>query len=270
MRIPRFFLYGHDLPAATEALHDFSSGTHAGVRLQIVERDLIHRIVKVLRVRSGDRVVFLDDNRNEYICVLVDQRPQLLSFDVEGRQKSGGELPVAVEIAQALIKGERFDWALEKLTELGAARIVPIITTRSVRVTDNLEPFRTNKKMERWQAIVREAAEQSERGAIPQVVMPMSLFEYMQRSAEGGPEHIRLICAERSQARSISDFLKSNSARLVSAVVGPEGGFTDEEMALAKSKGWSEISLGSRILRSETAGMSVMAQLASLLAPQPD
>lgn len=283
MRIPRFFLYGRDLESFADARNNKTDGL-----LDIVEADLVHRIKVVQRHRTGDPVVLLDNEGNRYDSVIAYIDKRSVRVLVGEKVASGGELPVAVTIAQSVIKGERFDWCLEKLTELGVSTVVPLVAERGVVKFDEAsfeksEPKAMNK-LKRWQSLVREAAEQSERAYVPDVAAPADCAAYLSSPGDGGNRYLRYICLERSSTLMLMDSLKKHLANSaaggasprgqnvhataissVFVVIGPEGGFTEHEISIAENNGWEAVSLGARVLRSETAGMCAMAQIACLL-----
>jgi 16S rRNA (uracil1498-N3)-methyltransferase len=183
---------------------------------------------------------------------------------------------VSIRLGLALIKIDRFEWCIEKSCELGADEIVPVLTGRCVAraVEDEKGEARLSGKLKRWQAIAREAAEQCERTAVPPVVRPEPLADFL-CGRGGGMEALRYICVERSHAAPLAKALASKiyerdlpdaeGIKAISLLVGPEGGFTDDEIALALKQEWMPVSLGPRILRSETAAIVAMAQVASVL-----
>jgi 16S rRNA (uracil1498-N3)-methyltransferase len=175
-------------------------------------------------------------------------------------------------VALPLLKSGRFEWAIEKLTEIGVAKIVPIMTARSVVRYEAGQPEEFSGKLKRWQAIAREAAEQCERGLIPDMVRPVALDKFLTERKSVKEELI--IGAERSGARGLAELLASgeirhffrqaspddspaanhDAASLV-VLVGPEGGLTRGEFELAFATGAKPVTLGKRILRTETAAL---------------
>jgi 16S rRNA (uracil1498-N3)-methyltransferase len=182
-----------------------------------------------------------------------------------------------VNVALALIKQDRFEWCLEKLTEIGVNEITPVQTRHCVARLSAADQGdeRIAAKLARWQAITKEAAEQSERATIPPVVKPQKLDDYLQRSTSGGTDLWRFICAERSDAAplvkaltgkiSSGDLSGGDRDKTICLLIGPEGGFAPEEISAAISQGCLPVTLGSRILRSETAAIVAMSQVASVL-----
>ncbi len=174
----------------------------------------------------------------------------------------GGEVTAAqsgfhVTVFLAVFKFDRFEWAVEKLTELGVAEIVPLIASR----TDAHLAAAAQKRVERWRRIAHEASQQSRRLAPPQIADPQQL----KASIAGCTAEITKILLWEGEHRSrIADHLKEDSAKALLAV-GPEGGWTDAEVALFTAAGWLPTSLGPTILRAETAAVAAMAAVNALL-----
>lgn len=284
MRIPRFFATGKDLQSLQAAL---SAVPDDGVQLLLSEEDLIKQIRVVLRLGKGAQVLLIDDcgrsgkfelnevNKSTVSCTLLEQIKRCETWTQQ------------VTVGLAMIKSDRFEWALEKLSELGVTEIVPLNTRNCVvkmpdaKGADKSQIEKVETKLRRWQSITREAAEQSERLTIPRVVKPQNFEDFVSGSDTTGDDchSLRLICAERSQvtplAKALTDCIYDRACasdgasgayiESISLLIGPEGGFVDWEMELAEKHGWLSVSLGPRILRSETASIVAMAQVASVL-----
>lgn len=248
--------------------------------VRISERSLVSQIKTVLRLKRGDEIVVLDGQGGLFRCVLDGLAESEIQARIIAAGSANGDPSVFVKVALPLLKGGRFEWALQKLTELGAGLMMPVISKRSVvksgskaesksrsHRTDELEP----NKLSRWQAIVREAAEQCERATVPVVAEPVS-FDQLIRQAITSPAagEARLICAERMEAPLLGELLHrlkggKSTPQNISVVVGPEGGFAPEEIELALKCGVHPVSLGPRILRSETAAILAVAQVIFVL-----
>jgi len=218
---------------------------------------LSRRLRSVLRMRKGDIVVLLDGRGYEYEAVLEDVDGPVVRARVRERRPSLPEPPLDVVLYQSVIKGDRFDWVLEKGTELGVTRFVPLIVERSV-VRPSSGP---SARGERWQRIVTEAAEQCGRSRLP-VVAPVTEFDDALGSAAGLcllPWEEERSLGLRTVLRQEMESLKATERPIVSLFVGPEGGFTEKEVESARSRGVRVVSLGRRILRSETAGIASVA-----------
>lgn len=215
----------------------------------------VNHIVHVLRMKKGEQVLVSTSNDREYLCeitALEEEAVQLKLLDVYG---SNRELPIEVTLYQALPKGDKMETVIQKMVELGAVRIVPVVTKRCVV---QLDQKKAAKKVARWNAISEAAAKQSKRNKIPEVMMPMSfaeaLFDAIKLEAAlipyenaEGMEQARCMVDEAAKKRSLGIF------------IGPEGGFTEQEIEKSQQNGVKPISLGHRILRTETAGMMLMS-----------
>ena len=242
----------------------------------IGDKGLISQICKVLRLNHGSRVDILDGLGNLYQGVIKSISSSLIVLEINTKEKASGEPNIAVTVGMSLIKSGNFDLCVQKLTELGVSKIVPITSQRCViKVDEGL-----SRKMERWQSIAREASEQCERGAIPDIVPPQTLVSFANMVAQ---HSFKFVCAERSQALSLTKKLDdicnhtdhpdrsvidhSANVNRISIAIGPEGGFTQEEISLLESFQFQKVSLGVRILRSETAAMIACAQAVSYFEP---
>ncbi len=171
----------------------------------------------------------------------------------------GEELEGACEreivLVAAIYKFDRLEWAIEKCTELGVTRIVPVIARR----TDAHLAAGAGKRVERWRRIAHEAAQQSRRLAVPQIDEPVKLREALAVEAS-----TRLLLNENEQSENFRDALKKSAGAMAFAV-GPEGGWTAEEIAEFEAAGWRSVTLGATILRAETAAIAALAAAAAIL-----
>jgi 16S rRNA (uracil1498-N3)-methyltransferase len=183
------------------------------------------------------------------------RRGRIISID-ESRVEFelGDEIPASaipnVTIALSLFKFDRMEWAIEKCTELGVAQIVPVIARR----TEAHLATAASKRWERWQRIAVQASEQSRRASPPEIRLPLKLKEALEL-----PGDRRIVLAESEKTVTLKDALQSSSAGDVVLAVGPEGGWTDAEMEMFCGAGWISASLGSTILRAETAAIAALA-----------
>jgi 16S rRNA (uracil1498-N3)-methyltransferase len=262
VRIPRFFL--------PQTAIDSITGT-----VTVDDRQIVDQILKVLRLKSGNLIDFLDGTGKIYRCSLAaaegEQRQQRnksrpLTARIESESAGEGEARVFLSVALPILRPARFEWAIEKLTELGAKEIIPLVTTRSVG---------RESKLSRWQSIAREASEQCERALMPVISEPLTLEEYLLHLANE-PDATIFICTERADESS-ADTPSAEALHMVlcnfgekaphkiSVIVGAEGGFTHEEQQFALEQGAKPVSLGNRILRSETAAIYTSAIVMALL-----
>jgi 16S rRNA (uracil1498-N3)-methyltransferase len=252
-----------------------------------ISGSLAHQIRNVLRLRVGDRIVVLDDSGWERVITLVRVGQEQTLGRVVSKNLSTGEPQVKVSLYQSVLKGSRFEIALQKGTELGVIEFVPLIARRCVvSDLDNVD-----KKQERWQRIVLEAAEQSRRGRLPRVRAAVLFPQACERARQLStlsliPTRVESR-GESANIYSLRDVLRgegreqgvgsgaepppsnlgsNDSSRhyeenRVSIFIGPEGGFTPDEVSLAQSHGLIPVTLGPRILRAETAGLVVATAL---------
>jgi 16S rRNA (uracil1498-N3)-methyltransferase len=214
----------------------------------------------VLRLRPGDRVHVFDGAGKEFECSIDESRKDTARLTVLAEvEPARAESPLQLTLAVALLKSDKFDLVVQKATELGVARVVPVATKLAdIRLRDDSD---ANKRVGRWQRIAMEASKQSGRALVPVVTQPVSFAELVQDTLATGQRS--LMFSERDgkpllEAKNILD------AKRVTALVGSEGGWTDEEIALARDNDWEVVTLGGRTLRAETAAIAVAALLQHL------
>lgn len=202
----------------------------------------------MLRVEPGQRFE-ISDNGAVYLAEIAEARGDRVVFRVEAPVDSPPP-PVRVTLCAALIKFDRFEWIVEKATELGVERILPVEATRTEKGLFEA----SRKRTERWERIARESSQQSRRARLPEI-LPAVRFEAALATEAG----VRLFLDEESAP----PLLRALPGRLESAafLLGPEGGWTDRERELASAAGWSAVSLGPQVLRAETAAVAALAVL---------
>lgn len=243
-----------------------------GRDVRIEDADLAHQIGGVLRLRAGERVVLLDNTGWQFVVVLTSVERGQVAGTVERKELSSGEPRTKITLYVALVRPERFEWALQKGTELGVSAFVPLICERStIADADGL----SEHKIERWRRIVREAAEQSRRGKLPRLAPPMFFPAACDQAAQRGTalllwegegvpslRHVLRRARQGDQAtrgpegQPDADLLVALSPGLPFSVAlfsGPEGGFTSGEFQTALRYGMIAVTLGPRTLRAETA-----------------
>jgi 16S rRNA (uracil1498-N3)-methyltransferase len=212
--------------------------------------DQARQIRKVLRLREGDRVLALDGAGSEYVVRLRAVSERQTTGLVEERRPSAREPSVPIWLYLGVLKGAKFELVLQKCTEIGVRGFVPVVTARSV----SAEPGSSRQR--RFETIVREAVEQSRRGMLPIVSQPVSYPEAVRQARAKGTS-ILLWEAERSLG--LPEVIRDVPNGSVCLLVGPEGGFTEDEVARAQDAGVRVAGLGPRILRSETAAIAASA-----------
>ena len=218
----------------------------------------------VLRLEPGDEVYVFDGSGKEFRCAVREFGRNGAVLDLQEEvESSRPESPLHLTLAIALLKGEKFDLVVQKATELGVQRIVPLDTGRAdVRLRDSEDP---RKRVGRWRRIAREAAKQSGRAYVPEVTAPLA-FEFLvaisANEEKKSSEDVRLMFAERggkSLAETSRNFVEQPTE--ITALVGSEGGWTDAEIEKARAANWSIVTLGGRTLRAETAAIAILALL---------
>lgn len=221
----------------------------------------------VLRLGRGDKIDVLDGEGTVYRVCLGEIGKKAVSGTIEETRNTKTDAAFSVSVAVPLLKGERFEWAIEKLTELGVDRIVPLICHRTVvRPSDNDDKKDESPRMKRWCAIAKEASQQSERATIPHIVAPISLDDLLKGRGVGSGSTIFL--QERSSAPTLASLLSDRASNLsgdILVITGPEGGFTEQEIESATNQGVTAVSLGKQILRSETAALCAAALIITFL-----
>lgn len=219
--------------------------------------DMAHQVGTVLRLRPGDRVQLLDNSGAEYTVRLTAVERRRLAGQIEQRSPVQTEPALALTIYAPLIRAERFEWLLQKGTELGARSFVPLLCTR----TSAAEAEIGARKQERWGRIVREAAEQSRRGFLPALHLPLPFAEACAAAAQHG---LALLLWENTGAAPLRQTLRDRAQtppQTAALLSGPEGGLTDDEYTHAQTCGIIPVTLGRRILRAETAPLVAAAAL---------
>jgi 16S rRNA (uracil1498-N3)-methyltransferase len=217
-----------------------------------VDGPLAHRLTRVLRLRPGDEVAFFDGSGTDVVCEIENVSGQTVEARVRERTNGPAESKTRVVLYQSITKRERFEWLLEKATELGVARVVPLVTARGVVKTSG-----SGNRVDRWHRILIEAAEQCGRSVVPDLSAPVN-FEDALATSVG----VRLLPYEDADhlAPDVSTALRDSvddvfTASSVSIFIGPEGGFEPREIQAANDAGGLVVTLGQRVLRSETAGL---------------
>jgi 16S rRNA (uracil1498-N3)-methyltransferase len=212
----------------------------------------------VLRLNCGDEVYVFDGRGREYRCVIAEFERESARLDlIQEVEPAQPESHLNLTLAVALLKGEKFDLVVQKATELGARRIVPLITARAdVRIRDAEE---AKRKTDRWQRIALESAKQCGRAGLMKIEVPAGFQAFIERAPDA---ELRLMFAE-CDGESLSQVLARSASRpaAVTALVGSEGGWTDDEITRARAQGWKIVTFGGRTLRAETAAIVVTALL---------
>jgi 16S rRNA (uracil1498-N3)-methyltransferase len=221
-----------------------------------IEGELFRHLVKVLRLKVGDRMILADGAGGEYSGILTTVTAERALVRIENVVVSAvvGAIP-QITLLQGIPKGDRMELILQKGTELGAGYFIPVLSSRAI---PRLAGDKAVERVRRWERIVGEAARQSRRSDIPGVGGIVSLTEAL----AGSTQEVKLLLWEGESQRGLREVLELHPAPVtVALLVGPEGGFSREEAEQALAAGFIPVTLGARILRTETAGLAVLAIL---------
>ncbi len=215
-----------------------------------------HRyLTRVLRLKIGDAVVLFDGMGVEADATIARVGPRALELRVEARRPAPKAERPDVTLIQALTKGDKLDLVVQKATELGVARIIPVTSARSV---PRLEAMRAIGRRTRWQKIARDAARQSGRVDVPEIEPVTALSTALTSSPN---DAFRVLLWEGARQSSLRTVIPTERPKRVVIVTGPEGGFSEEEVEFARAAGFAVVGLGPRILRTETAALVTLAIL---------
>jgi 16S rRNA (uracil1498-N3)-methyltransferase len=221
----------------------------AGKRV-VVEGSAANHITRVLRLRSGDALTVFDGSGGEFGARIEEFRKEAVVVSVEEHRTLDRESPLPLTLAQGISRGERMDWIIQKATELGASRIVPVLTKRSVV---RLDEKQAERKLQHWRAIAVAACEQCGRNRIPELTAPVDFFELLPAHESGST---RILLSPGGDLR-IED-LKGGIGAGITVLIGPEGGLEDTEQEAAIAAGFKAVRLGPRVLRTETAAIAAL------------
>lgn len=240
------------------------SGAQSGMPLAGVvalPEKVAHQVRDVLHLAVGEQLVLLDNSGDEFVGVIASSGRKAVEVEVIERKAGKPEPRVQLTLCQGVLKSARFEWILEKGTELGVSVFAPTLCHRSMAGLEEAGPA----KLQRWQRIVQEAAEQSERARLPEL-RPMRPLSHVLTDMPAGA--LVLMPWEEEQRQSLRDVLQQAAAtragqQAISVVlfIGPEGGLLSEEVQLAQRHGAHVVTLGPRILRAETAAIAAIANV---------
>ncbi len=223
----------------------------------IIDNTDVSHITKVLRMCIGDEITVCDTFGFDYNAKISDIQPGKIICDILSKVKSDTEPNINVTLFQGLPKAAKMDYIIQKTTELGISQIVPCALKRCVVKLDGKKA--EEKKCDRWQKISEEAAKQSGRGIVPKVHMPLSLKEVLDSTKDYDLFFVPYECEENTTIKEVLTSVKS--PQNVAFLIGPEGGFDASEIDAIKKAGIKTVTLGKRILRTETAGEAVLAMI---------
>ena len=233
---------------------------HADIALEpgsdcILPAATTRHVARVLRMRAGADLIVFNGSGYDYRCKLTNVEGREARVRVLERMTGLGESPLGLKLVQAVSRGERMDWTLQKAVELGVHEIAPVLSSRCVVRLDDRQ---VTNRMRHWEGVVASACEQSGRSMLPILRPPTELKAYLAQPASAGT---RLVLSPSGPA-SLAGL--STIGKHVELLVGPEGGLDEHEIAAAADTGFKTVRLGPRILRTETAGIAALAVIQAL------
>ena len=223
-----------------------------------IEGSDVNHIKNVLRMRPGEKIRVCTRNGQNYFCSISDITESFVRADILEKEAESTELPCRIYLFQGLPKNDKMEWIIQKTVELGVYEVIPVAMKNCVV---KLDEKKAAKKLQRWQAIAESAAKQSKRTVIPTVKQPVTYKEALKIASE---LDITLVPYENERGMDATREIMGQlmAGQTIGVVVGPEGGFAPEEIALVDEHATMyRISLGRRILRTETAGLAALAML---------
>ncbi|WP_020679294.1 16S rRNA (uracil(1498)-N(3))-methyltransferase [Marinobacterium rhizophilum] len=222
-----------------------------GDTVQLGDNNVQH-LARTLRMRAGDQVMLFNGDGREFLATVLEVDKRSLQVRIDSSETPGRDSPLQIHVGQTLSRGERMDYAVQKATELGMARMTPLF---SERCEVKLNSERQDKRLRHWQQVAISACEQSLRCTIPQLDAPEALAHWV-----GSVEADLKLVLHHHSARPLGDLPRPASIALL---IGPEGGLTEAEVELAIASGFQPVALGPRVLRTETAPVVAQAILQS-------
>lgn len=217
-------------------------------------KETTHQIRRVLRLKTENQVIVLDNQGNEFQIRLTRLGDQEGEGEIIEKRNADGEPFHQISLYLSLSQRQKFEWTLQKCTEIGINNIIPMVTSRCL-VQDKED---NQKRIARWQRILQEAAEQSGRGLIPGICPPFGFKQAIETIQQS--DVLGILFWEKEKALRLKEFLKGvDPKRKIGLVIGPEGGFSEDEVRFADENGIQSVSLGRRILRMETAAIVASA-----------
>lgn len=236
----------------TRLFVDYSLGSKDSLSL---DEENSRYLSQVLRMKIGEELIVVDSDSVEYTCTISEICKKVVVLDILEGKSNTSETPFKVTLFQSVSKGERMDYTIQKTTELGVFEIVPVISERVIVKFSGKE----TGKIDRWQKIALEASRQSHRGIVPLIKEPMDFSDAVEFAKDNFD--LLLFPWEEEGKLGLKEALKGFSGKSIAVFIGPEGGFSEKEAQIATSNGANSVTLGPRILRTETAGAAVLAML---------
>jgi 16S rRNA (uracil1498-N3)-methyltransferase len=232
----------------------------AGKRL-VVDGSAANHITRVLRLRSGDALTVFDGSGGEFGARIEEFRKDSVVVTVEEHRPLDRESPLSLTLAQGISRGERMDWVIQKATEIGTSRIVPLFTKRSMV---RLDEKQAERKLQHWRAIAIAACEQCGRNKLPELATPIDFFDVLPADSPGAT---RILLSPTGDlriedlpdiGRDVDPGVRPGISNRITVLIGPEGGLEDVEQEAALAAGFKAVRLGPRVLRTETAAIAAL------------
>lgn len=220
------------------------------------------RHIMVLRLSAGDTLTLFNGLGGEYQARITRIDRQRVTTEIVSHSSREAELPYRITLAQGIPEATKMNWIIEKSVELGVSDIIPLAAQRSVV---RLDKDRAEKRLSRWQAIAISAAQQCGRNRLPHIASPVGTGEYLRQTTPSP----RILFSPRA-TETLSEWARHQKPQNITLLIGPEGGFSPEEENMAEQQGVTFLSMGPRILRTETAGLAVVAAINALWETRPE
>ncbi|HEY0269279.1 MAG TPA: 16S rRNA (uracil(1498)-N(3))-methyltransferase [Methyloradius sp.] len=225
-----------------------------GSNIELPDNAAVHA-ARVLRMQAGEKAILFNGDGYDYLVELVFVRKHEVGAKVISSQAADNESPLKITLLQGISAGDRMDFTIQKAVEMGVSSIQPISTQRSMV---KLSPERAEKRLEHWQNVMVSACEQSGRAVVPEIAAPVSLAQWLSKKPAFGLG----ITLAPNALHSLKELPKPTGN--ICLLIGAEGGLTDDEIDLASLQGFQAVTLGKRILRTETAALAAIAAMQTL------
>jgi len=219
--------------------------------INLSDKKHLHHIRDVLRLKTGEKITLVDDRSREYLCAIGEYLEESINLTILKQLNKDKMNKVNLTIACSIPKRSKMEDIIDRLTQLGVERIIPLETER---VIVRLDKNKKTQRLERWKKISQTASEQSQRNTLP-VIDPVTCIEDVFRHAASFD--LKLIPTLEDKRKNLKDVLNASKAKNILVLIGPEGDFSPQEIKLAKNAGFIPISLGNLVLRVETAAVAV-------------
>lgn len=224
-------------------------------KIEIIGQDVKH-IRDVLRLVCDAPIEICNGEGTDYNCLIDEINKETIIAKIISQNSSKSEAKTKVILFQSLIKGDKIEWVIQKSIEIGVAEIVPMQTTYCVSKMDQSK--KSEAKINRWNKIAQSAAKQSGRGIIPKVTSAVTFGQALELCKK---MDLALIAYEKEDQENLRSQIQGLAGKTIGVLIGPEGGFSEEEILKAETAGIKAITLGPRILRSETASISLVSNI---------